>query len=93
MGSIQQNSLRPQNEEEQRQQVYLGWRRVNIFVLRYLKAKDEEIKSKNKILESINTGMKESVTKINPEKLSKLPYDKEPILKDVFSTLYHILYN
>jgi len=37
--------------------------------------------------------MKESVTKINPEKLSKLPYEKEPILKDVFSTLYHILYN
>ena len=60
---------------------------------RYLKSKDEEIKAKNKILESINTGMKESVTKINPEKLSKLPYEKEPILKDVFSTLYHILYN
>lgn len=37
--------------------------------------------------------MKQSVTKVNPEKLSKLPYEKEPILKEVFSTLYHILYN
>lgn len=37
--------------------------------------------------------MKESVTKINPEKLSKLPYEKETILKDVFSTLYFVLYN
>ena len=33
------------------------------------------------MLESITTGLKESVTKIKPEKLAKLPYEKEPILK------------
>ena len=33
------------------------------------------------------------MTKIKPEKLAALPYEKEPILKEVFSTLYHVLYN
>lgn len=55
--------------------------------------KEDEIKAKQKVLESISTGLKESVTKMKPLNLSKLPYEKEPILKDVFSTLYHILYN
>jgi hypothetical protein len=45
------------------------------------------------VIESITTGLKESVTKMKPLNLSKLPYEKEPILKDVFSTFYHILYN
>lgn len=45
------------------------------------------------MLESINTGLKESVTKVSPKKLAKLPYQTEPILKEVFSTFYHILYN
>lgn len=64
-----------------------------IIVSRYLKVKEEEIKGKAKVLESISTGLKESVTKMKPLNLSKLPYEKEPILKDVFSTFYHILYN
>lgn len=51
------------------------------------------MKAKQKVLESINTGLKESVTKVNPKKLAKLPYNTEPILKEVFSTFYHILYN
>ena len=33
---------------------------------RYLKKKEEEIASKKKVLESINTGLKESVSKIKP---------------------------
>jgi len=40
----------------------------------YLKAKQDEITGKNKVLESITTGLKESVTKIKPEKLAELPY-------------------
>lgn len=59
----------------------------------YLKIKDDEIKNKSKVLESISTGMKESVGKVNPEKLSQLPYEKEPILADLFRTLYQVLYN
>jgi hypothetical protein len=30
---------------------------------------------------------------VDPKKLAKLPYEKENILKELFSTLYHILYN
>ncbi len=58
-----------------------------------MKAKEEEIKAKNKVLESITTGLKESVANVKPEKLANLPYEKEPVLKDAFSTLYHVLYN
>lgn len=55
-----------------------------MLVFRYLKAKEEEIKAKGKIMESINTGLKESVTKIKPEKLAELPYEKEPKLRSIF---------
>lgn len=58
-----------------------------------MKSKEAEIKEKNKVLESITTGLKESVANVKPEKLAKLPYEKEPVLKDAFSTLYHVLYN
>lgn len=93
MGLLQQEDQRCEGQEEQGQQVHRRWRWVRVETCRYLKAKDDEIKAKQKVLESINTGLKESVTKVNPKKLAKLPYNTEPILKEVFSTFYHILYN
>lgn len=93
MGTVQQDRQRPQDEEEQGQQVHRGRRRVLLPPPSYLNIKSEEVKAKNKILDSISTGLKESVSKIQPLKLAKLPYEKNPILKDVFSTLFHVLYN
>jgi len=44
--------------------------------LRYLKAKEDEIKNKGKVIDAITTGLKESVSKIVPAKLALLPYEK-----------------
>ena len=47
-----------------------------ISYFRYLKAKEDELAAKSKVLESFNTGIKETVSKIKPSKLALLPLDK-----------------
>lgn len=42
----------------------------------FLTAKGDEIKAKNKAIDSVSTGMKESVTKIKPASLADLPVEK-----------------
>ncbi len=58
-----------------------------------MKVKEDEIDAKKKILDSISTGLKETVTKVKPLKLAELPYSKEPILKEMFLALFTALYD
>jgi len=43
---------------------------------KYVDAKEDEIKNKNKMIESIISGLKEAVSKIKPAELAKLPVEK-----------------
>lgn len=60
--------------------------------LRFLQSKADEIRNKNKIIESIISGLKEAVSKIKPKELAELPVDKERSLQETFKVLFKVLY-
>lgn len=51
------------------------------------------MKNKNKIVESIISGLKETVSKIKPSDLAELPVDKERSLQNTFKMLFKVLYS
>lgn len=60
---------------------------------KFLDGKHEELKNKNKNIESIISGMKETVSKMSPDALADLPVEKERILTRTFEMLYKVLYH
>lgn len=58
-----------------------------------LEAKSEEIKSKVKNIDAVGTGIKETVSKIKPEALMKLPVDEDRNLKRLFTVIYQTIYS
>lgn len=66
---------------------------ISFFIVRFLAAKSEEIKSKTKNLDAVGTGLKETVSKIKPVELAELPVEKEKSLQNLFQTLYAVLYH
>lgn len=58
----------------------------------FLTAKHDEVKMKSKNTEAIISGLKEAVSKINPEDLADLPVEKERALQNFFKMLYDVLY-
>lgn len=51
------------------------------------------MKNKNKIVESIISGLKETVGKIKPGDLADLPVEKERSLQNTFKMLFKVLYS
>lgn len=44
-------------------------------------------------MDVVGTGIKETVGKIKPNKIARLPVLKNKILENLFKALYHILYH
>lgn len=58
----------------------------------FIKTKTDELIKKNKFLDEVRGKMKESLSKLEPKKISKLKVKETPSLNNVFSTIYQIFY-
>jgi hypothetical protein len=58
----------------------------------YLDKADSELSKKRKHLETVKASMRTAIANINPTKITQIPVDGNPALKELFADLFVVLY-